>query len=85
MMNETERQKGRLEALSLIVRAIVTAHNELESGPLGPPLIRLVNQYFLDTSFETQTVDFRSGFFEEARRIVAILDAPAVELSRQGP
>ena len=75
-MNETECQKGRLEALSLIVRAIVTAHNEPEPAPLGPRLIRLANQYFLDVPFDMHTVEFRSGFFEEVRRIVAILDAP---------
>ena len=83
-MNETEHQKGRLEALSLIVRAVVTARRDAKPEPLGPTLIRLSNRYLLDTSLDTQTVDFRSGFEDEVKRIVAILDAPVVELSRPG-
>ena len=83
-MNETEYQKGRLEALSLIVRAFVTVRKDAEPGPLGPTLIHLANRYFLNTPFDTQTVDFHSGFQKEVERIVAILDAPVVELSRSG-
>ena len=83
-MNETEWQKGRIEALSLIVRAVVRAHKVEESGCLGPTLIHLANEYLLDTPLETQTPDFRSGFEQELRRVVSILDGPVVELSRLG-
>ena len=83
-MNETEYQKGRLEALSLIVRSVVTARRDAKPEPLGPTLIHLSNRYLLDTPLDMQTVDFRSGFQKEVERIVAILDAPVVELSRSG-
>ena len=61
-MNETECQKGRLEALSPIVRAVVTTHAVEKPGVLGPTLIHLANEYLLNTPFDTQTPDFRSGF-----------------------
>ena len=78
MSNETQQQEGRLEALSLIVRAVVTAREEARSGALGPTLIQIANRYFLDTPFETRTVDFRIGFEREFKQIVAILDAPSL-------
>lgn len=73
-MNETEYQKGRVEALSLIVGAIVTARRE--PHPLGPTLIHLSNKYLLDNPLDTQTLAFREGFQNEVRRIVAVLDDP---------
>ena len=83
-MNETEYQKGRLEALSLIVGAVVAARRDAKPETLGRTLIRLANRYLLDALFDTQTVDFRRGFENEIERTVAILDAPIIELSRSG-
>ena len=83
-MNETEYQMGRLEALSLIVRAIVTVGKDPNSGSFGSTLIHLANRHFLDTPPDTQTADFHRGFENEVTRIVGILDAPSVESSRSG-
>ena len=83
-MNETEYQKGRLEALSLIVRAIVTVGTDAESGSLGATLIHLANRHSLDTPLDTQAADFRMGFQNEVNTIVEIIDAPSAKLSRSG-
>ena len=76
-MNETEWQKGRLEALSPIARAVVTAHKVEKPGVLGPTLIHLANEYLLDTPFDTQTPDFRSGF----ARVAAMASTKAAMVS----
>ena len=74
MIDEIQYKEGRLEAVSLIVRAIVKTYKNENLPSLGPALIHLTNRYFLDVAFHTQHVDFRDGFEKEINETVAILD-----------